>query len=411
MNAVFCNRPFKEVMNQIGEEYACCCWFKRYIPLDSTLYSTPHEILPIDMLGGELFSGLRKDMLLGEKTELLENYCGKCWDREEKTGFSPRLLYQDFPLELREMFNDDGTYKGGNYRHLNLGLNIFGNYCNLECYECIPTNSSSRMVANKKLDDKWSKIPNNIFFTRRKIIQDPDIKKVDPEWFNKIISNILDHAHIIEELSFCGGEPALMRSHFEILDALVLSGHSKDIKLDYTSNMTIMNLSVLKKYIDHFKYVSIQWSVDGLKAENSWLRYPTDWDKMMVNVREVKKYLDKNSKGRLIATMTPSLFGIMGFPKLCKWLYLGGFIPSMIDIDVVNNINFKSILHQRHLPNELKEQISGKIEKLSPPLHKALWMDRDEEKFQLALEYATDLDNSRGTNWKEVFPELVPYLK
>ena len=410
MNTIFCNRPFIQVMNQIGEEYACCCWFKRHKPLDHTLYPTPHETLPVDVFRNDLYTGLRKDMLLGEKTELLENHCGKCYEREAATGFSPRLLYQEFPLELRQMFNDDGTYKDGNYRHLRLGLNIFGNYCNLECYECIPTNSTSRMVASKKLDDKWSKIHGgpSIYTEPQK---NSDVKKVDPEWFNKIISNILDHAHVIEELSFCGDEPALMRSHFEILDALVLSGHSKNIRLNYTSNMTIMNLSVLKKYIDHFKHVVIQWSVDGLKAENSWLRYPTDWDKMMVNVREVKKYIDKNNKGRLRATMTPSLFGIIRFAKLCKWLYLGGFIPELINIDVVNNINFKSILHQRHLPNELKEQISGEIEKLSPSLHKALWMDRDEEKFQLALEYATELDNSRGTNWKEVFPELVPYLK
>ena len=397
-------------MNQIGEEYACCCWFKRHIPLDPSLYPTPHETLPIDMFGKDLYTGLRRDMLSGEKTEFLKDHCGMCWEREEKTGFSPRLLYQDFPLELREMFNDDGTYKGGNYRHLSLGLNIFGNYCNLECYECIPTNSSSRMSAIKKLDDKWSEIPDSSL-RRRKLHQNPDVKKVDPEWFNKIVSNILDHAHVIEELSFCGGEPALMRSHFEILDALVLSGHSKNIRLNYTSNMTIMNLSVLKKYIDHFKYVIIQWSVDGLNAENSWLRYPTDWDKMMISVHEVKKYLQKTGKGKLTATMTPSLFGIMGFPKLCKWLYLGGFIPSMIDIDVVNNIAFESILHQRHLPNELKEQISDRIKKLSPSLHEALWMDRDEKKFQLALQYATELDETRGTNWKEVFPELALYTK
>ena len=95
-----------------------------------------------------------------------------------------------------------------------------------------------------------------------------------------------------------------MKSHFEILDALVLSGHSEHINLDYVSNMTVMNLSVLKKYIDQFKSVSIQWSVDGLKTENSWLRYPTDWDQMMINVREVKKYLQKTGKGRLRSRFT-----------------------------------------------------------------------------------------------------------
>ena len=71
----------------------------------------------------------------------------------------------------------------------------------------------------------------------------------------------------------------------------------------------------------------------------------------------------------------------------------------------------RQILHHRHLPVEVKEQISDEIQKLSPSLYEALWMKRDENKFQLALQYATELDETRGTNWKEVFPSLVPYIK
>ena len=59
----------------------------------------------------------------------------------------------------------------------------------------------------------------------------------------------------------------------------------------------------------------------------------------------------------------------------------------------------------------LLESISDEIQKLSPSLYEALWMKRDENKFQLALQYATELDETRGTNWKEVFPSLVPYIK
>ena len=404
MTSVFCNRPFIEVSNQIDRGYTPCCWFET-----NNIDSSPQDTLPIDMFSSDLYNEIRKDMLANEKTEFLQSHCGSCFKREETTGFSPRLLFQDFPHQLREMFEDDGTYKGGDYRHLNLALNIFGNYCNLECYECIPKNSSSRTIAVKKLNDKWSQM-NHDDSLKIKEESNSDLKRVDPEWFHQIVSNILDHAHVIEELSFCGGEPALMKSHFEILDALVLSGHSEHINLDYVSNMTVMNLSVLKKYIDQFKSVSIQWSVDGLKTENSWLRYPTDWDQMMINVREVKKYLQKTGKGRLRATMTPSLFGILGFSKLCKWLYLGGFISSLNNLDIVNDVN-DTILHQRHLPVEVKEQISDEIQKLSPSLYEALWMKRDEDKFQLALQYATELDETRGTNWKEVFPSLVPYIK
>lgn len=409
MNPVFCNRPFKKISNQIGQQYFCCCYFRRN-PKDNL--ETPADTLPIDVFTGDLFTQMRRDMLSGEKTEFLENYCGFCHKREKELGFSPRLYFQDFPSELAELFGTDGKYKGGDHRHLELNLNIFGNYCNLQCYECIPTNSSGRVSVYEKLDEKWSKIPGGPTKVDKKTLAvESDIKKVDPDWYAKILENVFDYAHNIETVSFSGGEPALMKSHFDILDGLILSGQSKEINLQYTSNMTVMSLAVLKKYIDNFKSTTIFWSIDGLDKQNSWLRYPTNWETMMVNVKEVRKYLEKHGLGRIHATMTPSLFGMMDFYKFCRWLFLGRFIPDLVNISIANEIDDRSILHPRHLPNDLKEQISDSILKLSPPLYKSMWKERDEEKFQLALQYATELDNSRGTNWKEVFPALVPYIK
>ena len=37
--------------------------------------------------------------------------------------------------------------------------------------------------------------------------------------------------------------------------------------------------------------------------------------------------------------------------------------------------------------------------------------ERSEECFQLAVQYADNLDKMRGTNWKTTFPEIAQYVK
>ena len=35
--------------------------------------------------------------------------------------------------------------------------------------------------------------------------------------------------------------------------------------------------------------------------------------------------------------------------------------------------------------------------------------ERDEDCFELAIQYADNLDNMRGTDWKTTFPEISEY--
>ena len=75
-----------------------------------------------------------------------------------------------------------------------------------------------------------------------------------------------------------------MKGHFELLDILIDSGHSSSIKLAYVSNFTCMKRDRMQKYIDSFKKVTFQWSMDGVAELNHYLRYPTDWYSTLKNV-------------------------------------------------------------------------------------------------------------------------------
>ena len=396
-NKVICRRPFTLIHNLPGENYSPCCWGQNFN------YS-PSEVLPFDHFTGSEMNRLRKDMLSGEQTEFLKSYCGVCWRSEENYGHSPRLDATLDKLTLLK-FNEDGSLKNteNSHRFVEIFLNIFGNHCNLQCYECKPSYSSSRIAVMEKLDPKWSgpglgfSNYNNVF----------ELNKIDPDQFNNIISQLVNISDNIRTISIVGGEPMLMKSHFKLLDRLIDIGQSKNIILSYVSNMTVMKLENMKKYFDSFKHTEIQWSVDAIGERNTWLRYPTDWEETLSNVMEIKKYFFKSHKGRISATITPTILSVSTFKETYDWLFLNDLI--FFDNNHANTVRNPQYLKPRHLPKELKEKISYGILKISKYRYNELMENADEKMFKLAVEYCDAIDKQRGTNWRSIFPEVAKY--
>jgi hypothetical protein len=171
--------------------------------------------------------------------------------------------------------------------------------------------------------------------------------------------------------------------------------------------MTLMTVSKMKKYFDNFFHIRVQWSVDALGERNHWLRYPTNWDQTVQNAFEVRDYLTKFCKGTVRSTITPSLFSITTFKETYEWLLFNDFsIPNQNHFNLISAPNF---LSPQHLPQELKETIVPKILKLSKEHYNQLMFERDEDCFQMAVQYADKLDQMRGTDWKSTFPEIAQY--
>jgi organic radical activating enzyme len=394
-NKVICSFPFQKIYNPPGTEYAVCCW--------GNLFSySPNEVLPISHFTGKEMSKLRKEMLTGEKTDFLNYFCSKCWKKEEDYGHSPRLD-TTVTKEVLDNFDENGNLIKFDSRFIEVLLNIFGNQCNLQCYECLPHNSSSRISSLKLLDQKWSSSGTPFYFPNKEV----DLKKVSKNNFNDIINNIVNNANIISKIVVIGGEPILMKSHFDLLDKLIVSGHSKEIQLSYVSNMTMMNLHTMKKYFDNFKHTDIQWSVDSLGERNYWLRYPTNWEATISNVFEVQKYFSKNKRGVIKATITPTILSITSFKDTFNWL----FSKDLIYFDDVraNTVAEPHYLQPRHLPEELKQKISADISIISKYRYNELMQKGDEKMFEKAIEYCDALDRSRGTDWRSTFPEIAKY--
>lgn len=397
-NEVSCIFPFYKIYNNLTmRSYAPCCWSNYWRG-----EKNPRNTLPLEHFTGEEFNQIRKEMFEGKKTEFLKKYCDSCWKHEEQFGYSPRLnSFRVFNKDIMKNFNADGTIIDNNNRFINIGINVYGNYCNLECYECVPINSSSRISVMKKLDDP-------IFNKNFEFVEKRDqVEPLDREQFQKIVDELVSLSHKIVSISIVGGEAMLMKSHFILLDKLIECGQSKNITLLYTSNMTLMSLSRMKKYFDNFYETTIQWSIDALGERNHWLRYPTDWDQTLKNVEEVRNYLIENNMGTIKATVTPSLFSITTFKETTDWLMLNDYLlPGHYHTNFVDTPTF---LSPQHLPQELKEKIKNGVKMISKNHYNQLMSDRDEDKFKLAIKYADQLDAQRGTDWRSVFPEISQY--
>jgi organic radical activating enzyme len=409
-NKVICHRPFSEIYNHVGSYYAPCCWANYN---ESIVNINPNTTLPIDHFFGEDFTRLRKEMLIGEKTKFLESYCGECFAREDLTGSSPRTYYQN-DLETKfNNFNCDGSLKKDITKpFLNLAINFYGNSCNLECYDCNPVNSTSRQRVAKELKPELDEIGiiadghtlKNVFNVRD-VSNTFDV--TNKKQSDKIIKNILDHIDIISTIQIVGGEPMLMKTHFEMLDKIVEMKKSKNIALSYVSNMTLMTVSKMEKYFNSFRYTFVQWSVDALKERNHWLRYPTDWDQTVKNVYSMQRYFTKHKNGRISATITPSLLGITSLKETHSWLYHRSLIDKHPNIH--NRILKPNFLKTRHLPDELKEKISPDIKQITEDHYNDMIQPRNETDFQLAVKYFDLLDKKRGTDWRSTFPEVAKY--
>lgn len=399
-NKAMCYYPFFNVYSDLNDyDYLPCCWAQKVRETGKN----PNNTLPIDYWDGEWYSTLRKDMLAGNITEHVHDVCKECHRREEYLGSSARTKKKVDWEVVTKNYNQDGTRRNTDEPYLSIALNIYGDHCNLECYECTVRKSTTRTARIKKMDPYWMTQPGLDILAYNQ----SDLAKLKPDQFNRIVDEICANAKNIVLFQVIGGEPMVMKSHFLILDRLIQTGYAHRIGLFYCTNMTLCNLKQMQPYFDNFRWTDIQWSVDSIGERNEWLRYPTNWKETMKNVREIKRYLEINKMGSISGNVTPSLLSITSFAKTIKFLKMSKlFFEHTTFYNVVVKPYF---LQCRHLPNELKEEIVDEVRSISEQYANDLMQPRDPELWKRAIKYCDELDQSRGTDWRSLFPEIAKY--
>lgn len=393
---------------------------------DGTAFNAGKDQL-VDARNTDMLKAMRVNMLNG----VWSDECGRC-KNEEDSGLVSRRSYENQQWqmnieEVREKTNDDGSIDPTDFPVVYYDLR-FGNFCNLKCRMCGPTDSSAWY-------EDWIKLTGtNKFKDTSGIMEivDYDVPafnwpEYEPFW-EQLEANIPN----IEHVYFAGGEPMLIERHYDFLERCVEAGAAKNIIVEYNTNMSTLPTRVTELW-KQFKQVRVGASVDGMGKMQEYQRHPAKWQKTLDNLYKVDA-LPENIIAWLAFTVTA--YNVNHMIDFMKWkLTQSSFKkinstfrrpiithhvahhPKHLNVRVLPD-SYKKIVTQRffdflqwvkdnnfneHVVKQATDIVNGVVNYMNgESYYEQYWPE--------FIKYTADLDNMRGENLTLVEPEFEDYL-
>lgn len=328
---------------------------------DQTPYNATHDSL-IESRNSELLRDVRKSMLSGQ----WHSSCSRC-QQEEASGLNSRRLYERERWPIRQGDIQDLTASDGSIikpeqsiQYLDLR---FGNTCNLKCRMCGPTDSSAWL-------EDWVKLTGSLEFKdthgnveiqkRGESYQTLDYNWHQSESFWKQLTSFLPD---VKHIYMAGGEPLMIKRHYQFLELCVNGGYSSHISLEYNTNLTVLPDKVLELW-QKFKAVWIGASIDGLGQFAEYQRHPCKWDDIYLNLKKLN-----SQQGPLLSWLafTVTNYNILHICDFMKWKL------TNTELNQFNRTKRRPIIthHMAHnpkhlnircLPIELKNLVASQFE-------------------------------------------------
>jgi len=324
----FCPLPWNSVSTRNNGDMRVCCHANSYTANRGILRkkdNTPYNAGVDDwdeVRNSDLLKEVRKTMLNGE----WHPECERC-RQEEVNGYVSRRMYEskdwaeyhgDFTEDkARQVTQEDGTIDVGAMSLDYMDIR-YGNFCNLKCRMCGPTDSHQWYDDHVKLYNTTS-YPE----TSGKIHLEKNEKgrwtTSAYDWFvgNKHhIKSLQDRAKSLKKLYIVGGEPLIIQEHTDLLEMLVETGDCKHLQLEYNTNLTNITDKVYKLW-ENFKQIRIGASIDGYGKVLEYQRHPAKWDMIYENMVLLEQNDKVNLKAWIAYTITP--YNVYHLPEFMKW--------------------------------------------------------------------------------------------
>jgi sulfatase maturation enzyme AslB (radical SAM superfamily) len=405
----FCIVPWQELYSTSIGTFRMCCDEE-----DNRITRTQQTIVDegIDNHWNSEYMKESRKIFLSDK---LHPNCGRCWADEDNGKISLRMrrnqrylgVENDRDLsscvsKFESITGDDGhldtSYING--AHLSVG-----NTCQLRCTHCGPAYSNN--VAKEYIKLGWTDSEN----TRRSVFTDKYLgvskqKILDADLWPQI----KDISKNLKFLSFTGGEPSINRGLENLLEWLVDQTLSENIDIHITTNAVTIN----KQWIDllsKFKKTEIRVSVDGSGDLENYVRYPTNWNRKVENIKQIKSRIDN-----VVLFTTIYSLNICGYKN---------FLEETKNLDVRTDLSLLSWPAEfdiKHLPDDLKKKLMSTFINLikqekdfllkngMESVIRRLAEPRDPGMWQKAVETIHQYDSVRPNKLSKISPELAPYL-
>lgn len=335
---------------------------------------------------GEWMDSIRSRMLKGEKIP----GCQRCYE-EEDSG-KPFSLRQNYNRLLFAPDHYEVDLETPQIGYLELAIS---NDCNLKCRMC---------------DSRYSKqwYDDEIKLTGKTYAKEKS-SKVDIETFKPYIKDLFF-------LKFTGGEPLMTKDYFRFLDWVIEDGKPEDMKLNISTNCTIMPTEKHIKQWSQFKEIQLNLSLDATGPAAGYIRHPVGWDKIE---KVVQEYMRLTSELPLVIGLrsTVSLYNVMEMKEVYQWWQnqVEAFRVSPLQYYInPTHLTFPMFLSLQALPAQYKRMAEDslrstnvKLKKVQNSIDQLIQFMNLKDNSNLLNEtkqYTLDLDKIRNENFSDTFP-------
>jgi hypothetical protein len=373
--STFCPLPWNSVSTRNNGDMRICCHANSYTKNrgilrkeDGSAYNAGVDDWS-EVRNSDLLKEVRTTMLKGE----WHSECERC-KKEEENGFKSRRIYEgeDWGVNFGELTEESikpYTEEDGTIDVESLPINYmdirYGNFCNLKCRMCGPTDSHAWYDDWVKLNNRteWKETTGTVYLTKNKK------GRYHTDAYNWFVGNehhiksLYENAKNLKKLYIVGGEPLIIQEHSDLLDMLVKSGHSKNLQLEYNTNLTNITDKVYSAW-ENFGSIRIGASIDGYGKVLEYQRYPANWDAIYENMQELENNKNINLKAWIAFTIT--VYNVYHLPEFMKWKLcdsnLTRFNPATAHRPVISEhlAHLPRYLNIKMLPKHHKEAIVAK---------------------------------------------------
>lgn len=350
-----CRLPFEHVfINNAGTLHACCVVYPQYTKLDEFGFATRDRHVASVGLAPAWQSASMQALRQQMKNGQWPTACATC-RRQEEAGLPSR--------RTREGQGEPASNPNEEFQIRTLDLRL-GNTCNLACRMCSPF--SSNLLLKEWTDETPSLPPPS------RLMQESVAalgKQYSPIWEEdpKFWSDLLQLAPNAEEIHFAGGEPFLNRAHVTYLESLIQSGRSREIRLSYNTNLTVVP-GWLTRLAEQFREVRILVSLDGVEAHAEYIRYPLKWTNFVSCLEKLEALKAQFPEVISVAfNTTLQVYTLPGLPDLMLFLETHPFenLPRETTPNVLHHPAYFDLAElpdeQKTAALELIEQVRQKV--------------------------------------------------
>ena len=392
----FCVLPWVSLeASPIGTVRPCCLADDELLDDEGNKFS----LLTADFASiqnSQAMTQLREEFLAGKKPQT----CRKCWN-EERSGRTSKRMHT---LDRMKHMGISGEWTTDAKPLMFLDLKL-GNICNLKCRIC--GSWSSSQFATEELNDMHPDEDKKKSFPYQMLRAGAWPRENQSFWAE--IDQCLDHIRYIE---FTGGEPFMIKEHFQMLQGIVDRGIAHQVEIHYNTNGTHYPEEA-EAIWRHFKTVEVAFSIDDVGERFEYQRTNADWAVVLDNLTSFQYLQSQMPNLRLQCCSTVNVFNVRYIDQLAQWIVLQKF--DFVYWNMMHDAWYFSIAT---LPDSAKAAITEHLRTADVPAQYREEFDRitdfmnngaSTDGFMTRMKIR-DLDRKRQQNLRDIAPELADIL-